>query len=900
MPIKERRSIGGFIAAKESLHSTVPAIITWFHLRPIFACSHNRTDPMTHPKYSHSFEVVADLPAPLRPLRELAYNFRWTWHHETRDLFREMERQLWDTVGHNPVQFLDQLSAERMKRLCDDESFIARLNACAENLKQYLASPTWFDEAFPGKRDSTLIAYFCAEFGVSESLPIYSGGLGILAGDHLKAASDLGIPLVGVGLLYAKGYFKQFLSPDGWQQENYPTYDFYQLPLQLVRGEDLQPVRIEVGFPDRTVTCQVWKAQVGRIPLYLLDSNVLENQPTDQGITDMLYGGDEEMRIRQEMILGMGGMRALEKLNLKPTVCHMNEGHAAFLALERIRQFMATKNVDFRTARQVTVGGNVFTTHTPVPAGFDVFEPGLLESYIGSMAQSLGVPFADLLKLGRFDEKNGGEAFNMALLAMANANRVNGVSKLHASVSRGMFNQRWPDYPEDEVPIEAITNGVHTMTWVCRRMARLYDEYLSPDWRRGGDDPEIWKDVYKIPDRELWAARENQRGDFVRFARKYILTTAEKRGMGRALFGQNESILDPRILTIGFARRFATYKRATLLLTDRERLKALLLHQERPIQFIMAGKSHPRDDGGKRLIQELVQFATREGVRHRMVFLEDYDMEVARAMVQGVDLWLNNPRRPMEASGTSGMKVLANGVLNCSVLDGWWDEAYSTGVGWAIGERYQVADHEQQDWLDSRTLYHLIENEIAPNFYHRTDGSVPTAWIEMVKNSISRLAPHFSTSRMVKEYATKCYMPSSEAYHLLADNIENAKTALIWRDRVNSNWAKIRIVALKDNMQSVNSIGSECRMEVTVDLDGLSPEDVQVQALVGRVDSNRDLRDIEVVNLDDSAKDGTVHVYKACFRCTVTGNRGYTVRIIPKSDFVHVPSEMKLVKWHSG
>ncbi len=855
---------------------------------------------MKHPKYSHSFEVVADLPVPLRPLRELAYNFRWTWHHETRDLFREMDRQLWDKVGHNPVQFIDQLSADRMKKLVQDEGFLARLSACADNLKNYLASDTWFDKAYPGKREDTLVAYFCAEFGVSESLPIYSGGLGILAGDHLKAASDLGIPLVGVGLLYAKGYFKQFLSPDGWQQENYPTYDFYQLPLQLVRGEDLQPVRIEVEFPDRTVTCQVWKALVGRISLYLLDSNVLENQPKDQGITDMLYGGDEEMRIRQEMILGMGGMRALQALGLKPTVCHMNEGHAAFLSLERIRQFMVANKVDFRTARQVTVGGNVFTTHTPVPAGFDVFEPGLLESYIGKVTESLGQPFADLLKLGRFDGQNQGEAFNMALLAMSNSNFVNGVSKLHATVSRGMFQGRWPDYPEDEVPIEAITNGVHMMTWVCRRMARLYDEYLSPDWRRVPDDPEIWKDVYKIPDRELWAARENQRGDFVRFARRYLIATAESRGMGKTLFGQNESILDPRVLTIGFARRFATYKRATLLLTDRERLKALLLHKERPIQIVIAGKSHPRDDGGKRLIQELVQFAAREGVRHRMVFLEDYDMEVARAMVQGVDLWLNNPRRPNEASGTSGMKVLANGALNCSVLDGWWDEAFEPGNGWAIGERYQVNDHEQQDWLDSRTLYHLIENEISPNFYHRTDGAVPSAWMELVKKSISQLAPYFSTSRMVKEYASKCYVPASDSYHKLADNLDNARTALSWRDRVYTNWAKIRIVAIKDNMQSVNSLGSECCMQVQVDLDGLTPADVQVQALVGKVDSNRDLQDIEIINLDDFSKEEANYVYTAKFKCTVTGNRGYTIRIIPKSDFVNVPSEMKLVKWHRG
>ncbi|HEY3782533.1 MAG TPA: alpha-glucan family phosphorylase [Fimbriimonadaceae bacterium] len=851
---------------------------------------------MKHPKYSHSFEVVAELPEQLKPLRELAYNFRWTWHHETRDLFREMDRQLWEAVAHNPVQFLSKLSAERIGRLCKDDAFLGHLADCSANLKNYLSTSTWFDEAYAGKRADTLIAYFCAEFGISESLPIYSGGLGILAGDHLKAASDLGLPFVAIGLLYSRGYFKQFLSPDGWQQENYPLYDFYQLPLTLVRGEDLQPIRIEVQLPDRVVTCQIWRADVGRIPLYLLDSNILENEPTDQGITDTLYGGDEEMRIRQEMILGVGGMRALEALGLNPTVCHMNEGHAAFLALERIRQYMKAKNVDYRTARQVTVSGNVFTTHTIVPAGFDVFAPDMLERYLSPLANQIQVPFTDLLRIGRFDPENQGEAFNMALLAISNSNHVNGVSKLHASVSRGMFQSRWKDYPEDEVPVEAITNGIHTMTWVCRRMTALFDEYLSPEWRRRGDNPETWKDVWKIPDRDLWAARENQRGDFVRFVRKYLQKKAEGRGLGRASFSQVETVLDPRILTIGFARRFATYKRATLVLTDRQRLKNLLLHKERPIQFVISGKSHPRDDGGKLLIQELVKFAKEEGVQHRMVFLEDYDMEVARAMVQGVDLWLNNPRRPMEASGTSGMKVVPNGVLNCSILDGWWDEAYEPGMGWAIGDRFDVPDHQQQDWLDSRTLYHLIENEIAPNFYHRTDGLVPSAWVEMVKRSIATLAPEFSTSRMVKDYAEKFYMPSAEAYHKLEEN-DNAAKALAWRGRINTSWAKVRIVSVRDTMGSVNHLGSECGLEVKVDLDGLTPDDVRVQAIVGKVDSNRDLRDVEIHDLALTGQEDNLQVYSGNFACHVAGHRGYTARVLPKSDLVNVPGEMKLVKW---
>ncbi|HZH98753.1 MAG TPA: alpha-glucan family phosphorylase, partial [Fimbriimonadaceae bacterium] len=458
---------------------------------------------MKHPKCAHSFEVVAELPETLRQLRNLSMNFRWTWHHETRDLFREIDKTLWEAVEHNPVQLLSKLPKDRLERLSRDPVFLARLQHSAAELDSYLNSETWFDRAYPEHRDRTLVAYFCAEFGVSEALPIYSGGLGVLAGDHLKAASDLGVPLVGVGLLYSRGYFRQFLSPDGWQQEHYPDYDFYQMPLALVRRSDGQPMRIEVEFPDRTVTCQVWRADVGRVPLYLLDSNVLENEPTDQGITDTLYGGDEEMRIRQELILGVGGMKALKELGLSPTVCHMNEGHAAFLAIERIRQFMKEHQCDFRTARQVIVNGSVFTTHTPVPAGFDLFHPDLLERYTNHMVEDLTIPFSEFIKLGRIDPENQGEAFNMAFLAMSNANYVNGVSQLHGEVSRSMFSNRWPDVPQSEVPIDGITNGIHTMTWVSKRMASIFDEYLGAGWRRDPSDPEVWKGIWNVPDREL-------------------------------------------------------------------------------------------------------------------------------------------------------------------------------------------------------------------------------------------------------------------------------------------------------------------------------------------------------------------------------------------------------------
>lgn len=854
---------------------------------------------MKHPKCVHSFEVIDELPEALRPLRMLASNFRWTWHHPTREVFRAVDRMLWEEVEHNPLQFLAKVKRSRLEELAADSVFLAQLTASADDLQAYLTGPTWYSEQ-PGRDPSTCIAYFCAEFGISEALPIYSGGLGVLAGDHLKAASDLGLPLVGVGLLYSRGYFRQFLSPDGWQQEHYPHLDFYELPLQLVRQENGQPLRVEVEFPDRTVTCQIWRTEVGRVPLYLLDSNVLENAPHDQGITDTLYGGDDEMRIRQELILGVGGMRALTALGIEPTVCHMNEGHAAFMTVERIRQYMAKHGCDFRTARQVIVNGNVFTTHTPVPAGFDLFRIELLEPYTRRLVEGTGLSFSEFVSMGRLDPTNDAEAFNMAVLAMGNANFVNGVSVLHAEVTREMFHSRWPDFPEDEVPIEPVTNGIHTTTWTCARMTELFDTYLGRGWRTDPANPASWQGIFNVPDAELWSIRDNQRGDLVRFVRRYMREASERRGMGRATFGQAESILDPRILTIGFARRFATYKRATLMLTDRERLKQMLFHAERPVQIVVAGKSHPRDDGGKRLIQELYNFIHNEGGRTRMVFLEDYDMRIARMLVQGVDVWLNNPRRPMEASGTSGMKVVPNGGLNCSVLDGWWDEGYAPNVGWAIGDRNSLHDHVHQDWLDSSTLYHLIETDIAPTYYHRVDGAVPGGWVAMMKQSIADLAWRFSTARMVQDYATKGYLPSDERFRAMhADDRAAAVATLEWRQRVLAAWPSVKIIRVEDDAAVANAVGSQIRVSATVDLGGLSTEDVTVEAVVGKVGSTRDLYRNGVVELRPAESAGTGVKYTATIALARAGNQGYTIRVRPSREGVPTAHELPLIRWES-
>jgi len=852
-------------------------------------------------KFAHSFEVVSDLPEALRPLKELAFNFRWTWHHDTQRLFRDADKLLWEEVGHNPMALINRLTPERKMRLCDDEAFMARMALCKKDLDDYLAAPCWFDQKFPNERDKTLVAYFCAEFGISEGLPIYSGGLGVLAGDHLKAASDLGVPLVAVGLLYSRGYFRQYLSPDGWQQELFPEYDFYQMPLKLQRGADDEPLRISVEFPDRMVTCQVWKATVGRVELYLLDSNVLENEPGDQDITDTLYGGDETMRIRQEIILGIGGMRALKALGIKPTVCHMNEGHAAFLTLERLKQFREEFGCDLKTARQCVVSGNVFTTHTPVPAGFDLFHPDLLQQYLSKNLDSLGMPFEDFLRMGRFDPENQGELFNMAVLAMENANYVNGVSKLHAQVAREMFHFRWSDYPTDEVPVDAVTNGIHTPTWISRRMAELLDRHLGPTWRDDPSDPDVWRQAAEVPDADLWEMRENQRGDFVRFCRRWLQMQLARRNAGRTDLSGVSDILDPRILTVGFARRFATYKRASLLLADKERLKSLLFHPERPIQFVFAGKSHPRDDGGKGLIQEIVRFIENEGARSRMVFLEDYDMEVARALVQGVDVWLNNPRRPQEASGTSGMKVVPNGGLNCSILDGWWAEGYKPGVGWAIGDGRENPDAGQQDWLDSRALYQLLEHEISPRFYHRPDGGLPTTWIEMVRQCIRLLAPKFSTSRMVREYTARYYVPASRAFvELSADGLTRAKAALEWRKKVRAAWPNIKIVEVDDSAGPVNALGTEFKIRALVQLGEISSEDVRVQVLLGQVGANRELQRVELFDLERVGEERGASVFEGDLVCDAPGHRGYVVRVVPHHPDIRVPTELPLVAWEKG
>ncbi|MDD4890574.1 MAG: alpha-glucan family phosphorylase, partial [Phycisphaerae bacterium] len=630
------------------------------------------------------FTVVPSLPESLQFLEQLAYNIWWAWNQEGIELFRRLDSDLWERAGHNPVLMLGQLPQSRLEQAAADEGYLAQMERVKAMLDEHMTRKSWFDKNFGHLADISF-AYFSAEFGLTEALPIYSGGLGVLAGDHLKSAAELGLPLVGIGLLYRQGYFRQYLNADGWQQETYPGNDFYTLPVRQVATADGKPMTIDVEYPGRMVKAQVWKVQVGRIFLYLLDTNMDENSPEDRQITSQLYGGDMENRIRQEILLGIGGIRALAAMGITPTVCHMNEGHSGFLALERVRRLVTETKMDYLSAREATRASQIFTTHTPVPAGIDRFPGAMIEKYLHPYFSQLGVSRDEFMALGRQNPSDPQETFSMAVLALRTAAASNGVSKLHGRVSRAMWQNVWPGVPDDEIPIGSVTNGVHTRSWISGDMAALLDRYLGPRWSRRPEDHSVWQRVDQIPDEELWRTHERRRERLVQFARNRLATQARNRGAAANEIMSAGETLNAETLTIGFARRFATYKRATLLFQDLDRLKAILSNKDCPVQVIFAGKAHPRDNEGKELIRKIVHWARDESIRRRIVFLEDYDMNVARYMVQGCDVWLNTPRRPLEASGTSGMKAAANGCLNASILDGWWDEAFQTGLGWALG-----------------------------------------------------------------------------------------------------------------------------------------------------------------------------------------------------------------------
>jgi glycogen phosphorylase len=843
----------------------------------------------------HKFHVTPVLSDELQPLRELALNLRWTWNQDSIELFRRIDKSLWETVGHNPIKLLGEVDQERLETLSHDEGFIVHMRRVINELHHHLEQKSWWDKELKSRRDLT-VAYFSAEFGIAETLPIYSGGLGILAGDHLKAASDLGVPLVGIGLLYQKGYFQQYLTNDGWQHERYPLNDFPSMPITIERRDDGSPVRILVEMADRQVAAQVWRAQVGRVPLYLLDTNIPANSLEDQEISFELYGGDKEMRIRQELLLGVGGYRALQALDISPTVCHMNEGHSAFLGIERIRSLMEEFNLTLKEAQAASEAGNVFTTHTPVPAGIDVFPVSLVKTYLAPYAEKLGITIDDIVNMGL---DTNGDLFSMAVLAIRFSNRINGVSKLHGEVSRGMFCDLWEGAPKEEIPIYHVTNGIHIRTWTSFDMAQLYDRYLGPKWHQDFGKDSVWESIREIPDEELWRTHERRRERMVAFTRKLHRQQLENRGASDSELKGALEVLDPAALTIGFARRFAPYKRGTLLFHDFDRLVTLISDVDRPVQFIFAGKAHPQDQKGKEFIRKLIHHVRDERIRRRVVFIENYEMSIARYLVQGCDIWLNTPRRPREASGTSGMKATANGALNLSILDGWWDEGYSREAGWAIGHGEEYEDEAYQDMVESRAIYDLLETDVIPLFYDRGGDGVPRGWTAKMKTSLRLLCPEFNTNRMVADYATQFYLGSADRYQKLTDNdCARARTLAAWQEYIVAEWAGVGIISVHSSGTEDAMVGNEVSVWCQVKLGKLKPEDVVVQAFHGQVTTGEDIHDPESINLGcEGETESGVYLFKGAITCRRSGREGFAVRVLPAHDDLCHPHSMRRVHW---
>ncbi|MFF0159498.1 glycosyltransferase family 1 protein [Streptomyces sp. NPDC005263] len=849
------------------------------------------------------FTVRPVLPDPLRPLSDLARNLRWSWHPETRDLFQSVDPERWAASSGDPVRLLGSVRPGRLAELAEDRRFLRRLTVAADDLHDYVTGDRWY-QTQPTDLPQA-VAYFSPEFGITAALPQYSGGLGILAGDHLKAASDLGVPLIGVGLLYRHGYFRQTLSRDGWQQEHYPVLDPYELPVAPLREADGTPADVSLALPGgRRLRARVWLAQVGRVPLLLLDSDVEENDLGERGVTDRLYGGGSEHRLLQEMLLGIGGVRAVRTYcrltgHPEPEVFHTNEGHAGFLGLERIAE-LCEQGLDFDSGLETVRAGTVFTTHTPVPAGIDRFDRELLGRHLGPDAELPGIDVARVLHLG-METYPGGDpnVFNMAVMGLRLAGRANGVSLLHGNVSREMFSGLWPGFDPEEVPITSVTNGVHAPTWVAPEVLRLGARQIGAERTEdaltvGGSDR--WDVVTDIPDQEIWDLRRNLREQLVTEVRDRLRASWRQRGAGTAELGWIDGVLDPDVLTIGFARRVPSYKRLTLMLRDRDRLTDLLLHPERPIQIVVAGKAHPADDGGKRLVQELVRFSDDPRVRHRIVFLPDYGMAMAQKLYPGCDIWLNNPLRPLEACGTSGMKAALNGCLNLSVLDGWWDEWFQPDFGWAIPTADGLDSEDRRDDIEAAALYDLLEQRVTPRFYERGQRGLPDRWIEMVRQTLTLLGPKVLAGRMVREYVERLYAPAAHAHRTMAP--DSARELARWKSRVRAAWHGVRVDHVEASAATGTAeLGTTLALRVRVALGDLGPDDVEVQAVSGRVDEEDRITDAETVPLKSVGgpdPEGR-RLYEGPLSLDRTGPFGYTVRVLPAHPLLASGAELGLV-----
>lgn len=850
----------------------------------------------------NKYMVSPSLPKELEPLLEITKNFWWCWNQKAVNLLRTIDIDNYDEKDHNPIRILGESSQECFYNMLHDDAAMMNLAEVYDEFKTYMNQETWYASLDDSqKTENEKIAYFSFEYGLHESLPNYSGGLGILSGDHLKSASDLGLPFIAVGLLYRKGYFRQYLNADGWQQEYDIENDFFNLALEKVLDSNGETMKVDVDLPGRKVYAQIWKANVGRIQLYYLDANIEENSVEDRDITAQLYGGNLETRIQQEILLGIGGIKALKKLGIKPTIYHMNEGHSAFLSLERIRQLMIDDKLDRKTAREVVFSSNVFTTHTPVPAGNDVFPIEMMQKYFVDYIKQIDTSMEEFLKLGKIDPNNQKEDFCMTVLALNLSAENNGVSELHGHVSREMWKDIWKGVPAKELPIDSITNGIHTLSWISFDMQNLLDRYLGPRWRTKPLEYGIWERVQKIPDAELWRTHERRKERLIDFCRERLKAQIINRGFTKNEINHAEQILTPEALTIGFARRFATYKRGTLLFRDIERLKKIISNPHRPVQIIFAGKAHPHDNGGKELIKNIAEICRREEFRDHIVFLEDYDINVARYMVQGVDVWLNNPRRPLEASGTSGMKVPPNGGLNFSILDGWWDEAYDGQNGWAIGNREEYTDLEYQDEVESNALYNVLENEIIPLYYERGRDDIPRQWVTAMKWSMQTVCPQFSTNRMVADYFNKFYTNASRRYiNMTSDDFKKSKELKSWKDNIYSKWSKVSFENTMSEMPSRNlQVGSKFEVKTIVNLGNIAPDSVRVELYHGKLSMKDEITEPTIVEMKHSSDLGNGrHSFIGSLECVNTGQSGYAIRMYPYHKDLGYKFDMKMIIWN--
>lgn len=843
--------------------------------------------------------VISALPDKFKRLNDVAYNLWWSWNPEAIDLYRDIDLDLWEKLGKNPVRFLQEVSQKKLQAKLNDQEYMSRLDNVIASFDSYMAEQnTWFSRNHPESKGKS-IAYFSAEYGLNEVLPIYSGGLGVLSGDHCKSASDLGLPFTAIGLFYKQGYFSQRINVHGWQETNFNTLNISQLPITPALNSNGLQVEINITFAGRTVYAKVWKVQIGRIGLYLMDTDVPQNTPSDRALTSRLYGGDQETRIQQEIFLGIGGIRVLEALDIHPSVYHMNEGHSSFMGLELIRKLITEKHLTFKEAKQIVANSSIFTTHTPVPAGNDTFPLYMMDKYFGDFWGQLGLSRYDFLELGL--KKPEDQNFNMTVLALTLAGRKNGVSELHGAVSRDIFGDVWPDVPRDDVPITHVTNGIHTLTWLSPKIKELYDKYLKPDWKSEIYCSSTFEEIDNIPDQELWETHLELKNKLIGFVRDRLKAQRLTNGESMESIRQVDSFLDPNALTIGFARRFATYKRANLIFRNLARIQNILNNPEKPMQIIFAGKAHPADGPAHEVIKNINDIARMEGFYGKVILLENYNMTVARNLVQGVDVWMNNPRRPLEASGTSGQKVCINGVINFSILDGWWCEGYNGENGWVIGDETEFDNENSQDNIDSESIYDTLEEKIIPLFYKVNENGIPTEWVRIMKNSIKSLAWNYSTDRMVKEYTERMYLPAMLGNEKLTnDNFTIARGLSSFEDYIKNNWAQVQLIADRNNndlKDYKSNSGQEIYLTVNAQLGAIDPANVEIEVYYGTPENGKiGSAQAAVMNCEERIGEN-LYRYGLNLKIDDGGEYAYTFRVTPKHPDLINRFDMGLIRW---